>query len=99
MDLTNPTQPKTDVTNPMQLLLQEKDAVIASLRAEVAQLKQAERKLWVAVAHLQAAAGEANGWATGGAMPDNDEGGYDSFNTRRDKADESLDGVVGLMSE
>lgn len=85
-----------DGTNPMQLLLQEKDAVIADLRLEVAHLKTAERMLWLAVANLQAATGEANGWSRTGTLPDGEEGGYDDFNECRENATKQLGGVVSL---
>jgi hypothetical protein len=86
-----------DQMNPLlDALLREKDAVISGLRAEVAELKAMERRLWVVVAHLQAATGEANGWAYLGQTPSGDSGGYDDFNNHLSASANILGGIVAL---
>lgn len=78
------------------MLLDEKDKAITSLRAELAASKKMERKLWVAVARLQQAVGEANGWGTAGSLPSQGDDGYANFDVNKDAAAEILDGIVAL---
>lgn len=77
----------------MGLLLDDKDAMIYGLRNELADVKATERKLWIVVARLQQAVGEANGWANVGELPD---GGYDDFNANVEAANDLLGGIVSL---
>ena len=78
------------------MLLDEKDKAITSLRAELATSKKMERKLWVAVARLQQAVGEAHGWGVAGSLPTEGDDGYGNFDANRDAAAEILDGIVAL---
>lgn len=80
----------------MKMLLDEKDKAITSLRAELAASKKMERKLWVTVARLQQAVGEAHGWGVAGSLPTQGDDGYNNFDANRDAAAEVLDGIVAL---
>ena len=77
-------------------LIESKELELNRLRAEVDAMKKLNARLWVAVSHLQAASGEANGWSRTGELPDGD-GGYDDFNNHRKEADDTLKGIIGLL--
>lgn len=76
-----------------ELLLKEKDRTIADLRAEVANLKAVERRLWLANGRLQAACGVATAWRHDEDCP---AFGSDEFETHVTRSGELLDEVVGL---